>query len=163
MRKFFLRKAKTDGWGFAALHGNRYGERIFTDQTGDTKTPLKGNYVSSGSKLFITSVLVCSAPDQAATDLPMSSMLRFMALTFAALTCRSRDVSLMPLPDAKARSICAIWIGAMGGLPRRLLSRRARSSPARTRSEIIARSNSAKTDNMPNSIRPDGVLVSRAC
>jgi hypothetical protein len=44
--KFFLTKVKADGWGFAALHGNRYGEGVFADQTNDTKTPLKGNSVS---------------------------------------------------------------------------------------------------------------------
>lgn len=38
----------------------------------------------------------------------------------------------------------------------------ARSRPARTRSRIIDPSNSLNTDNMPNSILPDGVRVSRA-
>jgi hypothetical protein len=39
----------------------------------------------------------------------------------------------------------------------------ARSSPANTRSRIIARSNSLNTPSMPNSILPDCVEVSSAC
>ena len=61
-----------------------------------------------------------------------------------------------------ARMRCT-WNGVVLGLPKRLPDDLARSSPAITRSRIIARSNSLNTPNIPNSILPDGVEVSRAC
>ena len=64
------------------------------------------------------------------------------------------------VPDIIMRLISLM--GAIGGRPS-VADDRARSSPARTLSRIIARSNSLNTDSIPNSIRPDGVDVSRAC
>lgn len=64
---------------------------------------------------------------------------------------------------ANARRMRSILIGDMRGRPRRRPAKRARCRPASTRSRIIARSNSLNTDSIPNSIRPKGVEVSRAC
>ena len=68
-----------------------------------------------------------------------------------------------PRPSSNARRMRCTLNGVVLGLPRRLPDDRARSSPAITRSRIIARSNSLNTPSIPNSILPDGVLVSRAC
>jgi hypothetical protein len=59
-----------------------------------------------------------------------------------------------PLVEA-ARIHCTVNSVVLGR-PRRLPDDRARSSPASTRSLIIARSNSLTTPSTPNSARPDG-------
>ena len=83
--------------------------------------------------------------------------MRLTSLTLAALTFSSRAVSRTPRPSSNARRMRCTWNGVVLGLPRRLPDDRARSSPAITRSRIIARSNSLNTPSIPNSILPDGV------
>jgi hypothetical protein len=83
--------------------------------------------------------------------------------TLAADTFNSRVVSRTPRPSSDARRMRCTVNGVVLGRPRRLPEDRARSSPASTRSLIIARSNPLDTPSIPNKARPAGVLVSRAC
>jgi hypothetical protein len=87
-----------------------------------------------------------SAPNAAVADKRLTS------LTLAADTFSSLAVSRTPRPSSNAERIRCTWNGVVLGLPRRLPDDRARSSPAITRSLIIARSNSENTPSMPNSI-----------
>ena len=89
--------------------------------------------------------------------------MRLTSLTLAADTFSSLAVSRTPRPSSNARRMRCTWNGVVLGLPRRLPDDRARSSPASTRSRIIARSNSLNTPSIPNNILPDGVEVSRPC
>jgi hypothetical protein len=82
--------------------------------------------------------------------------------TLAGLTF-SRAVSLTPRPSFSAARMRSTVNGVVLGQPRRLPDDRARSKPAITRFQIIARSNSLNTPCIPNRARPGGVLVSRAC
>ena len=72
----------------------------------------------------------------------------------------SRAAALIPNPLARDALIAAERSGAMGLRPDFFEVRR---RPAMMRSRIMARSNSAKTPNMPNIALPLGVLVSRPC
>ena len=92
----------------------------------------------------------------------MVADVRLTSLTLAADTFGRRAVSRTPRPSSSAARIRSTWNGVVRGLPNRLPDDLARSSPASTRSRIIARSNSENTPNMPNNILPDGVEVSSA-
>src|SRR5512143_1919523 len=67
----------------------------------------------------------------------------------------------MPLPVASAARIARSVSPLMYGRPRCLPSARARAMPARTRSWIIALSNSAKTPSISHSARPAGAGASQ--
>ena len=67
---------------------------------------------------------------------------RLTSLTLAADTFSRRAVSRTPRPSSSAARIRSTWNGVVRGLPNRLPDDLARSSPASTRSRIIARSNS---------------------
>jgi hypothetical protein len=64
--------------------------------------------------------------------------------TLAALTFSRGAVALTPRPSSNAKRMRGTWNGVVLGLPRRLPDDRARSTPASTRSRIIARSNSGR-------------------
>jgi hypothetical protein len=66
-------------------------------------------------------------------------------------------------PASSERRTAAATPCLTGGRPRRFPCARARASPARVLSRIIAASNSAKTPNIWKRARPDGVEVSSAC
>ena len=63
-------------------------------------------------------------------------------------------------PASNERRTAAVTPRVTGGRPSRFPCARARASPARVRSRIIAASNSAKTPNNWKRARPDGVEVS---
>jgi hypothetical protein len=81
---------------------------------------------------------------------PRAADIRLTSLTLAALTFSSRAVSRTPRPSSSAARMRSILNGVVRGLPRRLPDDLARSSPAITRSRIIARSNSLNTSSIPN-------------
>ena len=77
--------------------------------------------------------------------------IRLTSLTLAADIFSSLAVSLTPHPSSRAARISSTRNGAVLGLPNRLPNDRARSSPAITRSRIIARSNSLNTPSTDHS------------
>ena len=73
-------------------------------------------------------------------------------------TCAAMADAPKPSPCSAATRL--IWRRAVGARPRYLPSARARATPTRCRSSMIARSNSATAANIVSSIRPVGDLVS---
>ena len=116
----------------------------------------------AGIALELRLIVRFGMADQGCRPAEVADM-RLTSLTLAADTFSSLAVSRTPRPSSNARRMRCTWNGVVLGLPRRLPDDRARSSPAITRSRIIARSNSLNTPSIPNSIRPDGVEVSSAC
>ncbi len=106
MRQFCLVRPRPIGWASPRCVATATSGRSFVDQTRDTKTPLRGRFcITRTDDAHHIGFGTRAAPDQAAMDLPMSSMVRLTALIFAALTCKRRAVSRIPLPDANARLI----------------------------------------------------------
>ena len=85
------------------------------------------------------------APSGYATATLAPSKGRLMRCTVDGLTPSRSAMTRMPGRPGVARAsrICFSSVGAIGGRPRRFPSLLARASPARTRSWIMARSNSA--------------------